>query len=135
VSLTEKFGKQEDTPIVKSEILAINKTELISYRKVLYFYDMGTDAKYQEHKVFEQLWVYSDFYESLSSSIFGFISMGISSVINIDSYMYSSIQGTLDSIRDILLKARINDSYALLRKYYDSVIINTYSILYLVDNY
>ena len=29
----------------------------------------------------------------------------------------------------------INDSYTLLRKYYDSIIINIYSILYLKDNF
>jgi hypothetical protein len=45
-----------------------------------------------------------------------------------------SMQGTLESIHDILVKGRINDSYALLRKYYDSVIINIYSALYLQDN-
>jgi len=45
------------------------------------------------------------------------------------------MQGTLESIKDILIKGRINDSYALLRKYYDSTIINVYSNLYLNDNF
>jgi hypothetical protein len=45
------------------------------------------------------------------------------------------MQGTLESIKDILLNGRINDSYALLRKYYDAAIINIYSNLYLNDHF
>jgi hypothetical protein len=52
-----------------------------------------------------------------------------------DSYMFSSIQGTIESIRMVLKSGRINDAYALLRKYYDSAIINIYSNLYLEDNF
>ena len=62
------------------------------------------------------------------------ISQGTKAITNIDTYVYSSIQGTLESIHDLLLKGRINDSYALLRKYYDSSIINVYSNLYLSDH-
>lgn len=93
------------------------------------------DKSYLEHKVFEQLDEYSEFYKSLSFSIFGFISTGTKAICNIDSYLYSSIRGTIESIKDILIKGRINDSYSLLRKYYDSTIINIYSILYLSDNF
>ena len=46
-----------------------------------------------------------------------------------------SIQGTLESIKNILQNGRINDGYALLRKYYDSTIINVYTNLYLNDNF
>jgi hypothetical protein len=56
-------------------------------------------------------------------------------LLNLDTYAYSSIKGTIDSIKDILLKGRINDSYALLRKYYDSTIINIYAGLYLLDHF
>jgi hypothetical protein len=48
--------------------------------------------------------------------------------------MFMSMQGTLESIGDILPKGKINDSYALLRKYYDSIMINVYSTLYLEEN-
>src|SRR5258705_747882 len=66
----------------------------------------------------------------------GWVTQGtIGSVLNIDTYVYSSIRGTLDSIKDILIKGRISDSYALLRKYHESVIINVYSNLYLEDNF
>ena len=49
--------------------------------------------------------------------------------------IYSSIQETLNSINDILIKGRINDAYALLRKYYDSTIINIYTNLYLRNEF
>jgi len=96
---------------------------------------MTIDNTYKEHHVFTQLSEYADFYKSLAFSIFGFITQGTKAICNIDSYVYSSIQGTLESIKDILIKGRINDSYALLRKYYDSIIINIYSNLYLNENY
>ncbi len=96
---------------------------------------MVTDEKYKSHHMFSELERYMDFYKNLSWSVFNFISMGTNAIYNIDSYVYSSIQGTLESIREILNNGRINDAYALLRKYYDSVIINVYSNLYLKDNF
>lgn len=96
---------------------------------------MVTDKEYRNHHVFSELDRYINFYQSLSWSIFGFCSMGTNAICNIDTYIYSSIKGTLDSIRRILDSGRINDAYALLRKYYDSVIINVYSNLYLNDHF
>ena len=93
------------------------------------------NKKYGEHKVFNQLTDYSEFYEDLSDGIMGWTTPGTNAAINLDTYVYSSIKGTLESINDVLRKGRINDSYALLRKYYDSTIINVYSNLYLSDNF
>jgi hypothetical protein len=93
------------------------------------------DKEYLEHPVFEELKYYQQFYNSLSNSIMNWISQGTNSFINIDTYVFSSMKGTLESIHDVLLKGRINDSYALLRKYYDVTIINLYSNLYLSDNF
>lgn len=90
---------------------------------------------YIQHVIFQQLKCYTDFYNSLSFLIMGRISMGTTAIVNIDTYTYSSIKGTIESVIDILSKGRINDAYALLRKYYDSTIINIYSNLYLSDNY
>jgi len=94
---------------------------------------LGTD--YTEHLIFSQLKEYSEFYESLSDSVMSFLTQGTLSVYNIDTYVYSSMQGTLESIHDVLIKGRISDSYALLRKYYDSAIINIYTNLYLDDHF
>jgi hypothetical protein len=69
------------------------------------------DKTHKEHPVFEQLSDYADFYKDLATSVMGWVTQGtIGSVLNIDTYIYSSIQGTLDSIRDILIKGRISDS-------------------------
>jgi hypothetical protein len=96
---------------------------------------MPTDKEYESHSAFADLDHYIGFYKSLAHSVFPFATMGTKAICNIDSYVYSSIQGTLDSIRAILGYGRINDAYALLRKYYDSVMINIYSNLYLEDNF
>src|SRR5258706_8072616 len=95
---------------------------------------MTNDKAYIEHPVFEQLSKFAKFYESLSFSVMSFVSMGTGSFVNIDTYVFSSMQGTLESIRDILAKGRINDAYALLRKYYDAAIINIYTNLYLDEH-
>ena len=90
--------------------------------------------EYQKHHVFSELDKYIGFYESLSCSVSGFGSTGTTAVLNIDTCIFSSIKGTLESIQHILKNGRINDAYALLRKYYDSEIINIYSNLYLEDH-
>jgi hypothetical protein len=93
------------------------------------------DKVYKEHPVFEQLSDYAEFYKDLANIVMGWVTQGTTSIINIDTYVYSSIQGILESINDILIKGRINDAYALLRKYYDSAIINIYTNLYLDKNF
>jgi len=91
------------------------------------------NEEYKNHKIFLKLDKIIDFYESISFSVFGFITYGTR--YSIDSYFFSSVKGTLESIKAILSNGRINDSYALLRKYHDSLIINIYSNLYLKDNF
>jgi len=91
------------------------------------------EEKYIKHQVFTNLEEMIDFYELLSFSAFGFLKNGVE-MHNFDSFMYSSMQGTLESINIILKNGRINDSYSLLRKYYDFSIINIYANLYLKDN-
>jgi hypothetical protein len=93
------------------------------------------DKAYTEHPVFGLLSKYAEFYGNLSLSIFAFVSMGTKAIINIDTYVFSSMQGTLESIRDILINGHINDAYALLRKYYDAATINIYSDLYLDEHF
>jgi hypothetical protein len=93
------------------------------------------DPSYQSHPVFGELEGHIGFYDHLADAVFQWVSTGTSACANIDSYVYSSIQGTLASIRTILRDGRINDAYSLLRKYHDSVVINIYSILYLEDKF
>lgn len=94
-----------------------------------------TDKAYTEHRIFAELERYAEFYERLAMSVFSFPTMGTKAICSIETYVYSSMQGTLESIKEILLVGRINDAYALLRKYYDSAVINVYSNLYLHDNF
>jgi hypothetical protein len=96
---------------------------------------MMMDNAYIEYPVFGQLSKYAEFYGNLSFSTMAFVTMGTKSIINIDTYVYSSMQGTLESIRDILINGRINDAYALLRKYYDVATINIYTNLYLDEHF
>lgn len=91
--------------------------------------------EYAEHAVFKELQEYIDFYDSFSMSIMSFPTMGTRAIINIDTYVYSSIQGTLESLMHVLKNGRIGDAYALLRKYYDSSVINIYTNLYLEDHH
>lgn len=95
---------------------------------------MPLDKEYLEHKVYDRIDEMIQFYANLSISVFRFAKLGTEAFWNIDSYVYSSSKGTLDSIKMVLKNGHINDSYSLLRKYYDSSIINIYSILYLTDN-
>lgn len=90
--------------------------------------------EYRDHSVFNEISQIEDFYKSLSFSIMGFVKSGVAALINMDTYVYSSIQGTIESIRVLLENGRINDAYALLRKYQDSTIINIYSTLFLEEN-
>jgi len=91
--------------------------------------------EYCKHIVFHQLDGYIKFYESLSFSVMSWITGGTLALINIDTYTYSSIQGTIESIKIVLQKGRVNDAYALLRKFYDVTMINIYNNLYLKNNY
>src|SRR5690554_6449458 len=89
--------------------------------------------EYTNHIVFKELCIYSEFYDSLSFSVMNWIPNGTDSFFNLDTYIISSIKGTIDSIREILIKGRINDSYSLIRKYFDSTMINIYTNLFLQD--
>lgn len=93
------------------------------------------DSDYTGHRVFNELKEYADFYATLSDSVMSSVTYGIQGVMNIDTYAFTSIKGTIESIHDILIKGRINDAYALLRKYHDSIMINTYASVYLADKF
>ncbi|MCP9750374.1 hypothetical protein [Ferruginibacter sp. HRS2-29] len=90
---------------------------------------LGTD--YIGHKVFKELQYYIEYYNSLAFGVANYLNSGTPGLINLDTHIMSSIEGTLDSIEMILHAGRINDSYALIRKLHDSIIINAYEISYL----
>ena len=85
-------------------------------------------------KYSQKIQEYCEFYSHLATSVFSFVKPGAQTIGNIDTYVYSSIEGTLESIAHVLRDSRINDAYALLRKYHDSTVINVYVNIYLEDN-
>ena len=87
--------------------------------------------EYKNHTVFNELKNFINFYELFSDSVMSFATGGTQSIVNIDTYIYLSIHGTLDSIRIILKLGRLSDAFVLLRKYYDGVTLNLYTNLYL----
>ena len=94
---------------------------------------MVSDPKYKMHGIFGELDFYIEFYENLAFSVLRWVSGGTGSLTNIDTYLFSSVQGTLSSIHQILGGGKINDAYALLRKFYDLAIANVYANLYLEE--
>lgn len=94
----------------------------------------STDTKYTNHTIFEELNYYANFYESLSNSVMSFSTKGTTAIANMDTYVYMSMRGTIESINLVLKNGNLNDAYALLRKYYDSVMINAYTNLYINEN-
>jgi hypothetical protein len=93
------------------------------------------EKEYLEHAVFGELTEFVGFYEALSNTIMGFVSQGTKAIFNLDTYVFTSISGTVESIKEVLYSGRLNDAYALLRKYYDSTIVNVYINLYLNDHF
>lgn len=89
---------------------------------------------YREHQIFINLESINDFYDFLSDNSSFYISEGLPIIShNIDSLVFSSIKGTIDSIRLLLINAHINDAYAITRKYFDEIFFNVYLTVYRKD--
>lgn len=93
------------------------------------------EPEYYSHALFTSLERYMEFYEQLSDLIMGFTTNRVEKLfMNLDTYLYMSIRGTLDSIRMTVHEGHVNDGHALVRKYYDLVILSLYLDLYLNDS-
>lgn len=55
--------------------------------------------EYSDHKVFRQLSEFVNFYDSLAHMTMRFMSPGTKAILNLDMYVFSSIKGTLNSIK------------------------------------
>lgn len=64
--------------------------------------------EYLKHKVFGDIKYMMQFYDSISMSCLSFIATGTHGITNYASYVYTAIEGTLDSISILLTKGRIN---------------------------
>lgn len=97
---------------------------------------VAKDKEYQSHKIFTLLDSFIEFYNAVYMLGPDFLTNGvISSWLNIDKVVCGSLAGTLDSIRVVLKQGRINDAYALLRKYHDGIIAVIYINVYVAENY
>ncbi len=90
---------------------------------------------YLKHKVFDDLKFMMQFYGSISMSCFSFIATGTHRITNYASYVYTAIEGTLDSISVLLTKGRINDAYTLIRKLFDDILLEIYMDVTLKDKF
>ena len=89
---------------------------------------LGSD--YLNHEIFITLSDIQNFYNQLSFSSFSYTAGYVKGVMtNINSPIYSSIEGTIESIGCVLNIGRINDAIALIRKYDDAVITSIYITL------
>lgn len=94
------------------------------------------DTAYQSHKVFPLLDSLVEFYNSVYMLGPDFITDGVmSGLFNVDNVTCGSLAGTLDSVRLVLKEGRINDAYALVRKYHDGIISVLYINVYIAENY
>ena len=90
---------------------------------------------YLKHKVFDDLKYMMEFYDSISMSCFSFVASGTQGITNYASYVYTAIEGTLDSISILLTKGRINDAYSLIRKLFDDILLEIYIDVTLKDKF
>lgn len=90
--------------------------------------------EYSSHIVFNTLERIRDFYKDFSFLVIGYLNSQTNMIVNFDSYIYSSMEGTIESIATILKKGRIGDAFALLRKLHDKAILNIYINLYIEKN-
>lgn len=94
------------------------------------------DVTYQGHKVFLLLDSLVEFYNCVYMLGPDFITNGIlSGLFNADKVACGSLAGTLDSVKSVLREGRINDAYALVRKYHDGIIVVLYINVYIAENY
>lgn len=81
---------------------------------------------YYNHEVFELIEHMMDYYDGLAYTCFGFIPNGTLGAANYSSYVYMSIRTTLESIRMLLKEGHITDAFVLIRKLFDTVLVEIY---------
>lgn len=93
------------------------------------------DKSYQSHQVHAYVKTVYEFYHEVGESPVTFGTLGLKGVIDLDRVIFESLAETMDTIFHTLSKGRINDTYALLRKYRDSITAHVYIILYLKNSF
>lgn len=87
----------------------------------------GLGIKYYKHKIFELLEDLYDFYGFIASSSCDTADgLMITGRFSVGYHIYSSIQGTIESIKILIYAGRLNDVFALSRKYDDAILTALY---------
>lgn len=81
---------------------------------------------YYNHEVFELIKRMQDYYDGVAYTCFGFIPNGTLAAANYSSYVFMSIRTTLESIRMLLKEGHITDAFVLIRKLFDTVLVEIY---------
>lgn len=103
---------------------------------VLFESQVAQDEEYQSHKIFPLLDSLVEYYSAVYMLGPDFLTHGIlSGLMNIDKVVCSSLAGTLDSVKVVLKEGRLNDAYALLRKYNDGILVAIFVNVYIAENY
>lgn len=91
---------------------------------------------YTSHKVFERLSAIQDFYDTINMTSSSCTDMPLTSNIGKTlCVLFSSIKGTIESIFILLKHGHCNDAFALIRKYSDAIIIDTYKSILIKETY
>lgn len=89
-------------------------------------YNLNYSDAYNKHQVFDEIQQILEYYEDVAEACLYISPNGTQARLNYQSYIYTAIQGTLESIQVILKIGHINDAYTLLRKYFDDVLMEIY---------
>lgn len=90
----------------------------------------GLGIKYYKHKIFELLEDLYYFYEFIANSSCDTADgLMITGKFSVGYHIYSSIQGTLESIKILIYAGRLNDVFALSRKYDDAILTALYATI------
>jgi hypothetical protein len=90
---------------------------------------MDYNKIYAKHSVFKTTDKIINFYHWAANYLSRYISVGVQSLRNFEVDLFLSIKNTIESIKMILYHGKIGDAYALLRRYHDAVIMETFITL------
>lgn len=81
---------------------------------------------YQNHEVFGLIDKMMEYYDGLSNTSFCFIPNGTMTIGNYAANIYMSICSTLKSIKMLLKEGHITDAFVLIRKLFDTMLVEIY---------
>lgn len=84
------------------------------------------EESFRKHQVFALIDHMMEYYEGLSDSSLLFMPNGTLTITNYASRIYMSIRSTLVSIKTLLKKGHLSDVFVLIRKLFDTVLVEIY---------